>query len=77
MQSEFDSDAYDSDEFDREDNRLHNEEDSDSDTLVIDEDSEFYDQRRRKTPEARKDSKFQQHFEDSNNYRLVIDEDSE
>ena len=36
MQSEFDSD-----EFDREGNRFHYEEDSDSDRLVIDEYSEY------------------------------------
>merc|ERR1719317_797741 len=72
MQSEFDSD-----EFDREGNRLHYEEDSDSDRFVIDDDSEFYDQRRRKTPEAREDSKYQQFMEDSESDRLAIDEDSE
>jgi len=51
MQSEFDSDAYDSYELDREGNRLHYEEDSNSNRLVIDDDSEYYDQGRRKTPE--------------------------
>jgi len=60
MQSEFDSDAYDSDEFDHYGNRIHYEEDSDSDRLVIDEHSEYHDQRRQKTPpKARKDSKYQ------------------
>jgi len=78
MQSEFDSDAYDSDEFGRESNRIHYEEDSDSDRLVIDEVSDYYDQRRQKTPpKARKDSKYQQYIEDSNSDSLMIDEDSE
>jgi len=78
MQSEFDSDAYDSDEFGREGNRLHYEEHFDSDRLVIDEVSDYYDQRRQKTPpKARKDSKYQQYIEDSNSDSLMIDEDSE
>ena len=39
--------------------------------------SEYYDQRRRKTPEAREDIEYQQFMEDSDSDRLVIDEDSE
>ena len=74
MQSEFDSDAYDSDEFDREGNRLHYEEDSDSDRLVIDEDSEYYDQRRQKNPpKAREDRGNQQYMEGNDNDGLVLD----
>ena len=73
MQSEFDSDAYDSDEFDRGSNPLNQEEDSDSDMLVIDEESEFFDQRRRKTPEAREDSGNQQYMEGYDSEGLVMD----
>ena len=61
MQSEFDSD----------------EEDSDCDMLVIDEESEFYDQRRRKTPEAREDSGNQQYMEGYYSDGLVMDCNSE
>ena len=39
--------------------------------------SEYYVQRRRKTPEAREDIEYQQFMEDSDSDRLVIDEDSE
>jgi len=77
MQSEFDSDAYDSDEFDREGNRLHYEEDSDSDRLVIDEVSEYYDQRRRKTPRGKEDIGNLQNMEGYNSGSLVLDYSSE
>jgi len=77
MQSEFDSDAYDSDEFDREGNRLHYEEDYDSDRLVIDEDSEYHDQRKRKTPEAREDNGNQQYMEGYDNGGFVLDYSSD
>ena len=73
MQSEFDSD-----EFDREGNRFHYEEDSDSDRLVIDEYSEYYDQRRQKTPpKARENRGNQQHMEGNDNDGLVLDYSSE
>ena len=73
MQSEFDSDAYDSDEFDHYGNRIHYEEDFDSD-----EDSEYCDQRRRKTPpklKARKTSR--QYVEGYESEVMEIDYSSE